>query len=50
MILLNQPYSLYERQLDQARRHLAARRALICALYCAGCLAVGIALGMLATH
>lgn len=47
MIMLNQPYSFYERRFESARRREAARRALIVVLYTAAGFALGIGTGCL---
>ena len=47
MILLNEPWSIYERYLDHERRQQAARRAILCLLYCASCVAIGILIGVI---
>ena len=47
MILLNEPWSHYDRRHQTERRRESAIRLLICFFYCAGCLAVGFAIGVL---
>ncbi|GEM_PF-2551102 len=47
MILINEPYSVYERQLEKERRRQAALCGLRVFLFCLGCIALGIFIGCL---
>lgn len=50
MILLNDPWSVYERTSSSQRRRLALLRAALCLLYCAACLLAGLTLGIIIAH
>ena len=47
MILLNPPWSHYEREFHQARRRTAILRLSLWLLYTAGCIIIGMAIGSL---
>ena len=47
MMLLSQPWSTYEANLERERRHRAARRAVLYVIYCVTCLLAGLTLGVI---
>jgi hypothetical protein len=50
MILLNQPWSVYERQLATHQRRQSRDRAIACAIYCTACILLGLGIGILFCH